>query len=213
MSNARSPREVCSTTIGTSGLIVLALAHVLAFVSLRRPDSSRRLAGRSPIGRVHSRGVRRRSPAPAPRAARRLLGLLRRPQLLARLRLRRAGSAWRASAIRSTAWRAARSSRSSSRRPALRSLLEQLLAARGPRARRSARAPPAAPRSDGLDLLGRDDRGEHRLAAQRQLGLGRHLGEDLLLARARRSAGRPRARCRGGRASAASAPTSPAPAP
>src|ERR1700688_378654 len=70
MSNARSPREVCSTTIGTSGLIVLAL------VSLRRPDSSRRLAAWRP--------------QPAGRRVRVLfLGpLLRRPQLFARLRLR-----------------------------------------------------------------------------------------------------------------------------
>src|SRR6266566_1958987 len=44
MSNARSPREVCSTTMGMSGLIVLAL------VSLRRSDSSTRLAGRRAIG-------------------------------------------------------------------------------------------------------------------------------------------------------------------
>src|SRR5271154_2062169 len=75
MSNARSPREVCSTTIGTSGLIVLAL------VSLRRSDSSRRLAGRCRIGGC-------------PQAARLLGGvrpgalLLRRPQLFASLRLR-----------------------------------------------------------------------------------------------------------------------------
>src|SRR5271165_4351690 len=70
MSNARSPREVCSTTIGTSGLIVLAL------VSLRRPDSSRRLAARRP--------------QPAGRRGRILvLGrLLGRPQLFPRLRLR-----------------------------------------------------------------------------------------------------------------------------
>src|SRR6266576_2397082 len=38
MSNARSPREVCSTTMGTSGLMVRAS------LSRRRPDSSRRLA-------------------------------------------------------------------------------------------------------------------------------------------------------------------------
>src|ERR1039458_914652 len=70
MSNARSPREVCSTTIGTSGLIVLAL------VSLRRPDSSRRLA----TGRPQPAGRRGR--------VRLILGLLRCPQLFPRLGLR-----------------------------------------------------------------------------------------------------------------------------
>src|SRR6266704_98410 len=64
MSNARSPREVCSTTMGTSGLIVLAL------VSLRRADSSTRLAGRRLIGG---------GPQPAGRSrAGRLLGPRRR---------------------------------------------------------------------------------------------------------------------------------------
>src|ERR1700691_2494435 len=46
MSNARSPREVCSTTIGTSGLIVLAS------VSLHRPDSSRTVRGPTPLHRL-----------------------------------------------------------------------------------------------------------------------------------------------------------------
>src|SRR5437899_8795624 len=75
MSNARSPREVCSTTIGTSGLMVLAL------VSLRRPDSStRRLAGRPLIGWRPQTSWRERG--------RRLLGGgLGGPQALARLRL------------------------------------------------------------------------------------------------------------------------------
>src|SRR5271166_1909156 len=72
MSNARSPREVCSTTIGTSGLMVLPL------VSLRRPDSSRRLARRSPIGR---------GPQTARLGGLGVLQLLGRPQLLAGLRL------------------------------------------------------------------------------------------------------------------------------
>src|ERR1700736_6648985 len=79
MSKARSPREVCSTTIGTSGLIVLAL------VSLRRPDSSRRLARRCWIGG---------RPQPARRHGRAAVGrrllvlaLLGGPQPLSRLRL------------------------------------------------------------------------------------------------------------------------------
>src|SRR6202161_2654858 len=80
MSNARSPREVCSTTIGTSGLIFLAL------VSLRCPDSSKRLARRSRIAR---------GPQLAGRLGRLCGGgllalrvLAGRPQLLARLCLR-----------------------------------------------------------------------------------------------------------------------------
>src|SRR2546422_7252250 len=75
MSNARSPREVCSTTMGTSGLRVLAL------VSLRAADSSTRLAGPSVI---------RGGPQPAGRSdAARLLGPLGagRPQPLPGLRL------------------------------------------------------------------------------------------------------------------------------
>src|SRR5438876_1169019 len=75
MSNARSPREVCSTTMGMSGLIVLAL------VSLRAADSSTRLAGPSVI---------RGGPQPAGRSdAGRLLGPLGagRPQPLPGLRL------------------------------------------------------------------------------------------------------------------------------
>src|ERR1700760_591385 len=81
MSNARSPREVCSTTIGTSGLIFLAL------VSLRCPDSSKRLARRRSriaggpqlagrLGRLRAGGLA-------------LAVLAGRPQLLARLRLLR----------------------------------------------------------------------------------------------------------------------------
>src|ERR1700704_3976461 len=80
MSNARSPREVCSTTIGTSGLIFLAL------VSLRCPDSSKRLARRSRIARGPQLGGR---PGRLPCAGLLPLGVLPwRPQLLARLRLR-----------------------------------------------------------------------------------------------------------------------------
>src|ERR1700679_2446428 len=89
MSNARSPREVCSTTIGTSGLIVLAS------VSLHRPDSSRPVAGGHGCTRL---AVRRPQPAGLLRrvwlGAAGALGagalgafLLGRPQLLARLRL------------------------------------------------------------------------------------------------------------------------------
>src|SRR4029077_278345 len=75
MSNARSPREVCSTTMGTSGLIALAL------VSLPATDSSTRLAGLRGIGGGPQ-------PAGAPRGARVLAALLLwRPQPLPGLRL------------------------------------------------------------------------------------------------------------------------------
>ena len=84
------------------------------------------------------------------------------------------------SAISSTAWRAARSSRSSSRRPLGAQVLEQLrgldalaLGGRGERLEQLLLG--------RADLLGRDDGREHGLAAQRQLGVRLHLGEDLLL--------------------------------
>src|SRR5437016_2900197 len=52
MSNARSPREVCSTTIGTSGLIVLASfassAGFLPNVATARPRPGRASAPRRP---------------------------------------------------------------------------------------------------------------------------------------------------------------------
>ena len=55
--------------------------------------------------------------------------------------------------------------------------------ARRPRARRRCRAPRAPPRRSARSL-GLDDRGDHRLAAQRLLGLGRGLLDDLVLAAA-----------------------------
>src|SRR5438270_2368602 len=39
MSNARSPRDVCSTTIGTRGLMVLAVFSLSRLVSCRRDHS------------------------------------------------------------------------------------------------------------------------------------------------------------------------------
>src|SRR6202007_3030505 len=76
MSNARSPREVCSTTMGTSGLMLLAL------VCLRRADSFPRLAARRGIvGGPQPPGDRRRGGLCAALA-------LGRPQLLPRVRLR-----------------------------------------------------------------------------------------------------------------------------
>src|SRR5512146_810728 len=69
MSNARSPREVCSTTIGTNGLIASSLLAAwgpqfragLRLLLLRRPDALARLVqvgrdrlhlGRDPVERL-----------------------------------------------------------------------------------------------------------------------------------------------------------------
>ncbi len=83
-----------------------------------------------------------------------------------------------AAAIRSIAARAARSSRTSSRRPALRSLLEQLL-----------RLEPVSLGDRGefpqqlvlrrVDVLGGDDRRDHCLTTQRGVSFGLHLSEDV----------------------------------
>src|SRR5271165_858577 len=166
MSKARSPREVCSTTIGTSGLIVLAS------VSLSRPDSSRRLAGRSGIGRGPQ-------PAGSSGRARLLADLLGRPQLLARLRLRRRD---RLGSGRDQLDGPARGQFLAHllKAPAAAQVLQHLLG-------RDALA--LGSRRGGLekfllgwtDALCRDDRREHRLAAQGELGVGLKLGEDLLL--------------------------------
>ena len=65
-----------------------------------------------------------------------------------------------------------------------------------------------------LDALGLDDRGEHGLAPQRLLGVGLAPRRAIsVLVACRRSAGRPRARCPGARASGASGPTARARAP
>src|SRR5215210_4101348 len=94
MSNARSPRDVCSTTIGTSGLTVLASFRVW------RPNPSRREAHWLParlgaslaIGRCRKSGVstpgQPRSGAGRPELPRAALGLAAGcPELVARLRL------------------------------------------------------------------------------------------------------------------------------
>src|SRR6266566_2751535 len=168
MSNARSPREVCSTTMGTSGLIVLAL------VSLRRADSSTRLAGRRAIGG---------GPQPAGlRHGRRLLRplLCGGPQPLPGLRL---ADRYRL-----------RPRGDQLHRPARRLLLAQVLQAPG-RAQliEQLRALDALALGRGRDgeeqllignryALGGHERREHRLPAQGLLGIGLELGQSLLLA-------------------------------
>src|SRR5215210_295667 len=90
MSNARSPREVCSTTIGTSGLTVLASFRLSganpSYERLRRPhplDQGESSNGRPPSDPVRRLASGRPEAAPS--------GLLRRvvpggPELVARLR-------------------------------------------------------------------------------------------------------------------------------
>src|SRR3954453_10912740 len=91
MSNARSPREVCSTTIGTSGLTVLASFRLSganpAYERLRRAHPLDR--GESSNGEPPPNPVRRLAsgrPEPARSGLLRLVGAWR-PELVARLRL------------------------------------------------------------------------------------------------------------------------------
>ena len=168
MSNARSPREVCSTTIGTSGLIVLA------FVSLRLLGFL--LKATDLVSKAWT--PRRRRRVPARGSASPFSGV----QIFSRACACSTGDRLRArSAIRSIAWRAARSSRTSSRRPAERSCSRSSLASIPSRSAVGAERLRASPRSEGLIALGLDDRGDDRLAAKRELGFGLHLGDDLRL--------------------------------
>src|SRR4051794_27988174 len=77
MSNARSPRDVCSTTMGTSGLMLLALFRLVGSI----PSGPERLA----MGFGPSAGLGARRPDLLGRLF--LLVLLGRPELVARLRL------------------------------------------------------------------------------------------------------------------------------
>src|SRR5947209_3315357 len=79
MSNARSPREVCSTTIGTSGLMFLASFACSAGFLPNVADGVAR-----PGGPAERSGARRPELGAAALA---LLRASRRPQLLSRLRL------------------------------------------------------------------------------------------------------------------------------
>src|ERR1051325_8747470 len=94
MSNARSPREVCSTTIGTSGLTVLA-----SFRFERSSPAQVHVGWEPGVSLAIGRGRKTRLPASLnltpvlatgrPELARRAAGLFAagRPQLVARLRL------------------------------------------------------------------------------------------------------------------------------
>src|SRR5215510_2273394 len=92
MSNARSPREVCSTTIGTSGLTVLASFRFERSSPAQvhvgwEPGDSLAIAG-GPKTRLKA-SLNLTLATGRPELARRAAGLLAagRPQLVARLRL------------------------------------------------------------------------------------------------------------------------------
>src|SRR5947209_4251612 len=88
MSNARSPREVCSTTIGTSGLIVLASfassAGFLPNVAIGHCRSSRFRSAETPGSVTRTRPA---STPGCPELSGAGLLLVRRPQLVAGLGL------------------------------------------------------------------------------------------------------------------------------
>src|SRR5215218_5740759 len=178
MSNARSPREVCSTTIGTSGLTVLASFRVRRLNPPRRATTSlpARLGASLAIGRSRQSGSGPRRPE----LRRALFGLCSgSPELVAGLRLLdrdRLGGV-----------------RQEVERLALRELrLEGVEAAGGPHPleqlvrARALRRRGLLERLEQLvlrrlDRVGGDDRGEHRLALELALGVGLALGDDVVL--------------------------------
>ena len=193
MSKARSPREVCSTTIGYQW------AHCSRSVSLARTESSQErretcgAPGRPSLatGSVRSGGVRdRQEPGVQSFLGASCALLLRRPELVARLRPARRGSALACSTIRSTALRMAMSSRSASSPPCARAFLSERRSALSLGAGLARLGRRLAQRVEhlvvgDLDALGLDHRGQHGLAAQRPLGVGLGLGDQLLLGLAR----------------------------
>src|SRR3954454_19513819 len=170
MSKARSPREVCSTTIGTRGLMGATLY---------------RWAGPGP------RRARPRGPRLCSSRARRpdLAGFLRflvgRPQLLARLGLlERDRLAVLDDQVDRLAHRDVLAQRllGALRAGPLQRPLELLLAHLAAVGGGGGRAQRVLNLVLGhLDALGLDDRAEHRLALERQLRLWLCLGDELLL--------------------------------
>src|SRR3954447_22619737 len=169
MSNARSPREVCSTTIGTSGLTVLASFCVSASnPALERPVAALGASlARSGCGGVGFGLVRIDGVGALGVELAALLGLLDRD------RLRGIGHQIEGLALRQV-------------------VLELLEAARVPQplvellGRRALGGSGALDRLHdlllgGLDALGLDDRGEDGLAAQRLLVVPRALLDDVRL--------------------------------
>src|SRR4051794_4624662 len=187
MSNARSPRDVCSTTIGTSGLTVLASFRLSganpAYERLRRAhpldrgESSNGPGPSNPVARLASG-----RPEPARSGLLRLVGA-RSPELVARLRLldgdRRGGlrDAVDRLALRELGLEAVEPAAGAQ-------ALEQLLG------RGAVGGGGALERLEHflvarLDALGLHDGGEHRLAAQVAPGGLAVLGDDLVLVLAR----------------------------
>src|SRR3954470_21832309 len=183
MSNARSPRDVCSTTIGTSGLTVLASFRLAcANPAYERPRRAHPLDhGESSNGEPPSNPVPRLASGRPQTARSALLGLVgaRGPELVPRLGLldgdRRGGVG---DAVDRLALREVR--------------LEALEPAAGPQAleqllgRGAVGGSRALERLEHLvvarlDPLGLDDGGEHGLAAQVARGRLAVLGDDRLL--------------------------------
>ena len=142
----------------------------LPTVAIARLSAARRQNCREPV----SRGSRARV-----RAALRVV-LAGGPQLLARLGLLDADRL-RLRDEQLERLPVATSSRRRSSRPFLRSRSSSSWRGRAGRARRSARAPASISLVGRLDLLGVDDRRQHRLAAQRVGGLGLGLVRERLL--------------------------------
>ena len=172
MSNARSPRDVCSTTIGTSGLMVLASFRLSganpAYERLQRAHALDR--GESSNGKTPANPVRQLASG-RPELARR--GLLRvvaagGPELLARLclldrdRLRGVGDAVDRLALRELLAERVDAAAGAQ-------ALEQLLG-RGLSAAAGRSSDSSSSSSDGLDALGLDDRGS--TASRRSVALG-----------------------------------------
>src|SRR3954447_2040607 len=183
MSNARSPRDVCSTTIGTSGLTVLASFRLSganpAYERLRRAhpldrgESSNGEPPSNPVGRLASGG-----PEPARSG---LLGLVgaRGPELVTSLRLLDGdrcggvGDVFDRLALGECGLEAVEPAAGAQ-------ALEQLLR------RRAVGGGGALERLEHLlvarlDALGLHDRGEDGLAAQGAAGGLAGLGDDLFL--------------------------------
>src|SRR4051794_23229048 len=88
MSNARSPREVCSTTIGTSGLTVLASFRFGSSSPAQLPGlGARRQPSNRPNWFLPAERLGTRRPELTARAALGALGVARGPQLVTRPRL------------------------------------------------------------------------------------------------------------------------------
>src|SRR4051794_19695405 len=189
MSKARSPRDVCSTTMGTSGLMVLALFRSSVGIPAGGPETGWRRLGRAyqpPFPGSTPGGHRAwigagslRTGGPELLSGAFGLALLGRPQLVARGRLlgreraRVLGEELDRLALGEVLLELVEA-------PGLLEAVAQLLGRRAlARGRRLQRVEQVA--VGGLDPLGLDHGGDDRLALERLLGVGPSLGEDLVL--------------------------------